>query len=1524
MNIIKKSSSHGFIAGMLLSLFTGHAAAALDISQSPLALADQVASNVMVMLDNSGSMTIKMYKSDYVNTKEYTGIFDHLKKYTYDDTIPVNTGAYPTIVDASGATMIDADAKGAFVESANCSLEGTNNCWSGNFLNWLTARRIDASRKVLIGGKLESRSSHPYGGDLKYKIVANNEPSDNDETDSYSSSSTYSPIPNGQTVTISSPAADGKIKSKYDPYAKLYTYKNTPILNQAGTAIGEFNTVSIDESYTTITLNSSYTDPIVVATAPSYSDDVPVAVRIKSVTSTSFNIKLKRWKYDLAANPDTTHGSESISFIVIEKGEHVLPGDIDVKAGTTDTSNEYVANNCGTARTNNTPVSFASAFDAVTPVVISASMTENGGDPINTRVWDISSSGFKLALQEEEGQNGHTTETVGYIAIEPGTVNDDTTKFKLLAGTQLNVDNTTDTITYTADLFTSTPAFIAAMQTLNEGNTAALRLNSNSASTATLHVEEEQSCDNEVTHANENVGYVALEGAKTSFNLALAVPETESGTAPQGILHEVKDDVRLGVSFYRFDPNKSDNNGIYRGVRTDGGTLRFKIPNNPYVKVPSDTANLPTAQENYRELDGYIGTPIADIVDAIEHYPMIWGTTPIAENLWEVIQYYEQDTPHYAVVDAGEPGFKDFDLATDANPERDPFYVPQYKKRLHCVNSNVLIVTDGEPFRDANVPADQVDYDSDSHAKDMNTAANNNQEDNLDDIAYWAFCDRGADKSKTCIDNATGKATVHVPGSDPQTERTNLRDLRPDATNPDMPGNQYLKIDTIAFAGDSISQVLQDTADNAGGTAYKASDGSELQKALREAFDTASKNTSASAVSANSTRLSGDTLIFQASFNSGDWGGKLAAFALDKAGEPVSKPTWHTDSPGTFKAHADRAVYSYKPGTGGIAFKAYADLSASQQTSLGATEAEATARINYIRGDTSTNEGDAGLKFRARTVIAKDPVTGNATTHKRILGDIANSNPWYVGRDNFGYSLLPSTEGSSYRAHLTSTSTRKDTVYVGSNNGMLHAFDAATGKEKFAYVPATTIPKLSKLTDAGYGNNPSHEYFVDGSPRAGDVYFGGSWHTVLVGTTGAGGRGLFALDVTDPDQFSASKVLFEINNSNDGDLGASIPEPSIVRMANGKWALVTGNGYNSDSGKAMLLIIDIQTGAIIKKIDTGVGGTSAGQENGLGTPIAVDSDADRIVDTIYAGDLKGNLWKFDVSDKANTGKWQSAFIDNQSIAKPMFAATDQATSNPQPITAKPQVGRHPDDGLMVYFGTGKFFEAGDNVVGASPQVQTFYGLRDNFDNGKASPISGLSDLQQQSIIYQASNTFDIDDDGDGQTDRTVSHNVRVTTDNAVDYSSNNPKLGWYMHLQPPSGSGKGERVISQPVLNGNRILFATMAPDEDPCSFGGSGWLMLVDGPTGKRVTTSTFDFTGDGRFEADDYVTVTIDGEEVTVLASGKETGGPGKLGGGLSDGSKVSIHINKTNDDGEVETETTNMEDLSGTGRQSWRQLK
>ncbi|MBS0550937.1 MAG: pilus assembly protein PilY, partial [Proteobacteria bacterium] len=430
------------------------------------------------------------------------------------------------------------------------------------------------------------------------------------------------------------------------------------------------------------------------------------------------------------------------------------------------------------------------------------------------------------------------------------------------------------------------------------------------------------------------------------------------------------------------------------------------------------------------------------------------------------------------------------------------------------------------------------------------------------------------------------------------------------------------KINWPDGAASQIDDLLH-AAVNGRGAFYSAKDPDKFAQALSDTLaKIADRTSSAAAVATNSNRLSSGSLIYQVTFESGGWTSELSAFKLDATtGEPASTPTWSASS--LIPSANTRNILTWRPDTSpnrGAPFT-WSDISAAQKTALKSEDV-----LNWLRGDQSKEQA-AGGTLRNRS---------------KRLGDIVNSDPYFVGTEDYGYGSagkLSADIRAVYGERKASTAfkTRKKMVYVGANDGMLHGFNAETGIEEFAYIPnAVGYANLYNLSQPSY----THRYFVDGPPRAADAYIRGagesspSWRTVLLGSTGAGGRGYFALDVENPGAMSQSKVLWEFPNSavataDADELGLAIGQASIVLGENGQWLAIFGNGYNSKSQTAQLFIVDLETGKLVKRIDTGVGSTS--DPNGLATPLVIDSDQNGAADLVYAGDMYGNMWKFNLS-----------------------------------------------------------------------------------------------------------------------------------------------------------------------------------------------------------------------------------------------------------------------------------------------------
>jgi type IV pilus assembly protein PilY1 len=702
--------------------------------------------------------------------------------------------------------------------------------------------------------------------------------------------------------------------------------------------------------------------------------------------------------------------------------------------------------------------------------------------------------------------------------------------------------------------------------------------------------------------------------------------------------------------------------------------------------------------------------------------------------------------------------------------------------------------------------------------------------------------------------------------------------------------------------GDGIPQTSEWDADGDGvpDNYVLATQPQNLIDGLNQAFAFIDQRTSsASSASVNSGSISSDSRVYQARFNSANWTGELLSYQVNSDGS-LTDP----DDPGNWEAVKKipasglRQIITTNSNGAAVPF-AWSNLDSTRRGQLHANTTTAQDTLNYLRGDASKEVANQGT-FRDRA---------------SKLGDIVNSVPVFVGRPIFTH---PDTlESQPYSAFRSAQKNRTGVVYVGANDGMLHAFNATDGTEIFAYIPGPVFPKLKDLTSRSYRD--THQFFVDGLPTMGDVFFNNAWHTVLVGGLNQGGQGMYALDITTPANLTeanaASLVLWEFTDANDKDLGYTFTQPSIVRLHNGQWAAVFGNGYNnlqndgagrvSTTGYAVLYIVNIQTGSVIRKISTQAGAVS-GPPNGLATPAVVDLDGDAIADYVFAGDLLGNMWKFDIRD-TNPANWRVAYTDGSGKPAPLYVAKDSATSpNPQPITNRPEVGRGPGGvGMLVLFGTGKYLEPTDKQL--PPQTprrdQSFYGIIDT-----NTIVSGRNTLQRQTI--------------DVETTVTVGghpYNVRVTSKNK---GSNVD--GWYIDLVSPAQGYQAEKQVSRPLLRNGRIIFTTLIPDPDPCNFGGTSWLMEMDALTGSRLEQSPFDLLPDNQFSDEDMVTVTVNGTPVTVPVSGvQSTVGITPMPGVMVDPERPVEYKYTPGTSGEIAVIVENP-GTDSAGRKAWRQLQ
>lgn len=649
---------------------------------------------------------------------------------------------------------------------------------------------------------------------------------------------------------------------------------------------------------------------------------------------------------------------------------------------------------------------------------------------------------------------------------------------------------------------------------------------------------------------------------------------------------------------------------------------------------------------------------------------------------------------------------------------------------------------------------------------------------------------------------------------------------------------------------------------------FLVTNAASLRSELTKAFnDILQRNNSITSPVVEGNTTEDGTYVYRTDFKADGWVGDLIKEkpVLQADGSTVKESIWRASdklpakgsrkilfapksSAGNFSGPGELISFTWQALENrvfdGVNLRNALNKNASEET----VDNKGQARVQYIREE---NCGSACSGFRDR---------------KGRLGDIINSAPVLVeGAQYLPYraEILDGTTGA-YRSFQESIKNRKSMLYVGANDGMLHAFDSETGVEKFAFIPTAVITNLNKLTDPEYGVDTSdesslpHQFFVDGTPVAADVYFDGQWRTVLVGGLGAGGRAVFALDVTDPEQ---PKLLWEFSNADDDAMGVSIPQPVIARLHSGQWAALIPNGYNSNSRRPTLLVLDIQTGEQIAKLETAADYSAAELGNGLSNIRTADMNNDGIVDYVYGGDQLGNLWRFDLYNVAagNFNKCSgscSAIKDQYRVSfgnQPLYVAKD-AEGGALPITAAPTLLRHPSSfGHLVVFGTGRYLGDPDRMTPF--KRESLFGIWDRQTKGAAANSAKeleRSDLQEQNI---SAATMLIDG---------VARNVRLISENNVQWykpntqnindDNNVDRWGWRLDLATEEDSS-GERIVNSMRSYGEGLVFSTVTPSSDPCSAGLDGLTYAINPATGGRTAFNVFDFNGDGVIDSLDML---------------------------------------------------------------------
>ncbi len=607
------------------------------------------------------------------------------------------------------------------------------------------------------------------------------------------------------------------------------------------------------------------------------------------------------------------------------------------------------------------------------------------------------------------------------------------------------------------------------------------------------------------------------------------------------------------------------------------------------------------------------------------------------------------------------------------------------------------------------------------------------------------------------------------------------------------------------------------------GVYYSAKNSATLVTGLSNALAgvTARLGSSAAAATSSLEPVAGDNYLFIASFVTGSWTGDLQAKSIDTTtGNIGATPIWSAQSlvDSTVSASSDtRSIYTYdSTASNGLKPFLWANLSGSEQayfnnicsptallsqcsTLSAADQAAASGAnlVNYLRGQ----RGNAGTLYRARV---------------HVLGDMVNSQPQYVKAPPYSY-----VDGG-YSDYRSAQLNRTPMVYEAGNDGMLHAFAAETGQESWAYIPPMIMGNLYRLAENTYAAN--HRFFVDGSPVAGDVCpnapssacSGSEWKTILVGGLNNGGRGYYALDITDP---AAPKALWNFSSADDSDLGYTYGNPIIAKRLDGTWVAVVTSGYNNVSpgdGQGYLYVLNAYTGELLEKIGTGVGSTST--PSGLAKiNVWLDDSTDKTAKRFYGGDLSGNLWRFTLDD----GTPPASPVSTAGTAFLLAQVGQTNGAGNQPITTKPDVTTVSYGGSkynVVEFGTGEYLGLTDL---SDASQQSVYAIKDDLGATSLGLVRTPGTLVEQTLTSTTG--------ANGQ-------EVRTVTNNPVDWAA---KAGWYVDLNP-SNVSPGERVNIDVQLNLGLLTVASNVPSNDACNVGGYAYLYYFDFKTGSYPSTVT------------------------------------------------------------------------------------
>ena len=572
---------------------------------------------------------------------------------------------------------------------------------------------------------------------------------------------------------------------------------------------------------------------------------------------------------------------------------------------------------------------------------------------------------------------------------------------------------------------------------------------------------------------------------------------------------------------------------------------------------------------------------------------------------------------------------------------------------------------------------------------------------------------------------------------------------------------------------------------------YYVNNPSTLAAQLGQAFQNAAtlSNATSTAAVSSGAKVNSGSLVYQAAFDTTNWGGDLRAFEVNPDGSVKNTTKWvlsQTQALSTARNVVLGLATAADPGA------KTTSINANSFSSLGVNKATFVddAIFKYLLGDRINEvEGSGSGLLRKRT---------------SAVGDFINSDPLYIGQFNFGYS---GTDYASFRAI-----SKPNLIGIGSNDGFYRLIAADTGNEELAFIPKTIAGEMAKLASPAY----VHQYYVDGPSAFGHVKFSDTkWNAVVASSLGAGGKAVFALNASATNIGStANGVLWEVAGSNSGDgayLGNVLNKPIVAQLnsAASEPAVLFGNGTNSFNNKASLIVLNAETGKFIRKCEPANVANTAG--NGMTSIAQVSNAEDGKVDLVYAGDYVGNIWR--INPKVDSCGTDAVLV---------FTAKD-VTGKVQPITAELSVKKAPSPktGYMVLFGTGQYSTASDP---ANKDVQTLYGV---WDENVTAPTAGTINATRTDLVGYSFGSYVAATNSRGST---------VQGDTAVNsgktWLDTTGKKGWMIDLKCV-GCATGERFLDKPLINGAITYYLSHIPSDNECQPSGNGWVTALDTNTG-------------------------------------------------------------------------------------------